>query len=64
MELRRPEAFVTVAEERNSTRTARRLPLAQSALQPPSALERELRASVFSRTARHVEVSVDEPGRS
>jgi DNA-binding transcriptional LysR family regulator len=55
MELRQLEAFVAVAEERNFTRAAGRLHLAQSGLSATiRSLERELRARLFVRTTRHV----------
>jgi DNA-binding transcriptional LysR family regulator len=58
MELRQLEAFVAVAEERNFTRAAARLFVAQSGLSATiRSLERELQASVFSRTTRHVELT-------
>jgi DNA-binding transcriptional LysR family regulator len=51
-------AFVTVAEERNFTRAAARLYLAQSGLSATiRSLERELNAPLFARTTRHVELT-------
>lgn len=58
MELRQLEAFVAVAEERNFTRAAARLYLAQSGLSATiRSLERELQARLFSRTTRRVELT-------
>ncbi|MFJ8584621.1 LysR family transcriptional regulator [Streptomyces sp. NPDC093595] len=58
MELRHLEHFVAVAEERNVTRAAARLHLAQSGLSSSvRALERELGAELFRRTARGVELT-------
>ena len=58
MELRQLEAFVAVAEERNFTRAAARLLVAQSGLSATiRSLERELKAPLFSRTTRHVELT-------
>jgi DNA-binding transcriptional LysR family regulator len=58
MELRQLEAFVAVAEERNFTRAAARLHVAQSGLSATiRSLERELKAPLFSRTTRHVELT-------
>lgn len=58
MELRQLEAFVAVAEDRNFTRAAARLRVAQSGLSATiRSLERELKAPVFSRTTRHVELT-------
>ena len=58
MELRHLEHFVTVAEERNFTRAARRLHLVQSALSVSiRALERELDARLFERTTREVRLT-------
>lgn len=58
MDLRQLEAFVAVAEERNFTRGAARLHVAQSGLSATiRSLERELRAPLFSRTTRHVELT-------
>jgi DNA-binding transcriptional LysR family regulator len=55
MELRQLEAFVTVAEERNFTRAAARLHVAQSGLSATiRGLERDLHAPLFVRTTRHV----------
>jgi DNA-binding transcriptional LysR family regulator len=55
MELRQLEAFVAVAEERNFTRAAARLYVAQSGLSATvRSLERELRAPLFVRTTRRV----------
>jgi DNA-binding transcriptional LysR family regulator len=58
MELRQLEAFVAVAEERSFTRAAARLYVAQSGLSATvRTLERELRASLFARTTRYVELT-------
>jgi DNA-binding transcriptional LysR family regulator len=58
MELRQLEAFVAVAEERNFTRAAVRLHVAQSGLSATiRGLERELRADLFARTTRQVELT-------
>lgn len=58
MELRQLKAFVAVAEDRNFTRAAARLHLAQSGLSATiRSLERELGATLFSRTTRHVELT-------
>jgi DNA-binding transcriptional LysR family regulator len=58
MELRQLEAFVAVAEERNFTRAAARLLVAQSGLSATiRGLERELKAPLFSRTTRRVELT-------
>lgn len=58
MELRQLEAFVAVAEEQNFTRAAARLFVAQSGLSATiRTLERELRAPLFSRTTRQVEMT-------
>src|SRR5437762_2370234 len=58
MELRQLEAFVAVAEERNFTRAAARLYVAQSGLSATiRSLERELGAPLFLRTTRHVELT-------
>lgn len=58
MELRQLEAFVAVAEERNFTRAAARLFVAQSGLSATiRSLERDLQASLFSRTTRQVELT-------
>jgi DNA-binding transcriptional LysR family regulator len=58
MELRQLEAFVAVAEERNFTRAAARLHVAQSGLSATiRSLERELKVPLFSRTTRHVELT-------
>jgi DNA-binding transcriptional LysR family regulator len=58
MELRHLEAFVAVAEERNFTRAAAHLFIAQSGLSSTiRALERELRADLFNRTTRRVELT-------
>jgi DNA-binding transcriptional LysR family regulator len=58
MELRQLEAFVAVAEERNFTRAAARLYVAQSGLSATiRALEQELHTALFSRTTRQVELT-------
>lgn len=58
MELRQLEAFVAVAEERNFTRAAARLYVAQSGLSATiRSLERELHAELFVRTTRMVELT-------
>ncbi|HEX6393786.1 MAG TPA: LysR family transcriptional regulator [Acidimicrobiales bacterium] len=58
MELRQLEAFVAVAEERNFTRAAARLHVAQSGLSATiRSLERELHAPLFLRTTRQVELT-------
>ena len=58
MELRQLEAFVAVAEDRNFTRAAARLLVAQSGLSATvRSLERELQSPLFSRTTRHVELT-------
>lgn len=58
MELRQLEYFVAVAEERNFTRAAARLHLAQSGLSATiKTLEAELHAPLFERTTRRVELS-------
>ena len=58
MELRQLEAFVAVAEERNFTRAAARLYVAQSGLSATiRSLERELQAHLFTRTTRRVELT-------
>src|SRR6476661_8759254 len=58
MELRQLEAFVTVAEERNFTRAAARLHIAQSGLSATvRSLERELRTVLFVRSTRKVDLS-------
>jgi DNA-binding transcriptional LysR family regulator len=63
MELRQLEHFVTVAEERNFTRAAKHLTISQSGLSASiRALERELRATLFVRTTRRVELT--EAGRA
>jgi DNA-binding transcriptional LysR family regulator len=55
MELRHLEYFVAVAEEGNFTQTALRLHIAQSGLSASiQALERELGATLFTRTTRRV----------
>ena len=55
MELRQLEAFVAVAEERNFTRAAGRLYVAQSGLSATiRSLERELQAPLFVRSTRRV----------
>jgi len=55
MELRQLEAFVAVAEERNFTRAAARLHVAQSGLSATiRSLERDLHAPLFLRTTRNV----------
>jgi DNA-binding transcriptional LysR family regulator len=58
MELRQLEAFVAVAEERNFTRAAARLHVAQSGLSATiRTLERELHAPLFVRTTRTVRLT-------
>jgi DNA-binding transcriptional LysR family regulator len=58
MELRQLDAFVAVAEERNFTRAAARLYVAQSGLSATiRSLERELQAPLFLRTTRRVELT-------
>ena len=58
MELRQLEAFAVVAEERNFTRAATRLLVAQSGLSATiRTLERELHAQLFRRTTRQVELT-------
>jgi DNA-binding transcriptional LysR family regulator len=58
MELRQLDAFVAVAEERNFTRAAARLHVAQSGLSATvRSLERELRTQLFLRTTRQVELT-------
>ena len=58
MELRHLEHFVTVAEERNFTRAARRLHLVQSALSVSiRSLEHELGTRLFERTTREVRLT-------
>jgi DNA-binding transcriptional LysR family regulator len=58
MELRHLEHFVTVAEEQNFTRAARRLHLVQSALSVSiRSLERELGTPLFERTTREVRLT-------
>jgi DNA-binding transcriptional LysR family regulator len=58
VELRHLEHFVTVAEERNFTRAARRLHLVQSALSVSiRSLERELGTQLFERTTREVRLT-------
>jgi DNA-binding transcriptional LysR family regulator len=58
MELRQLEAFVAVAEERNFTRAAARLHVAQSGLSATiRSLERELHTELFVRTTRMVELA-------
>ena len=58
MELRQLEAFMAVAEDRNFTRAAARLRVAQSGLSATiRSLERELKAPLFARTTRHVELT-------
>lgn len=58
MELRQLEAFVAVAEERNFTRAAARLHVAQSGLSASiRSLERELHTRLFLRTTRQVELT-------
>ena len=58
MELRQLEAFIAVAEERNFTRAAARLYVAQSGLSATiRSLERELQAHLFTRTTRRVELT-------
>jgi DNA-binding transcriptional LysR family regulator len=55
MELRQLEAFVAVAEERNFTRAAARLHVAQSGLSATiRTLERDVHAPLFLRTTRQV----------
>lgn len=58
MELRQLESFVAVAEERNFTRAAARLHVAQSGLSATvRSLEKELRALLFVRTTRRVDLT-------
>lgn len=58
MDLRRLEAFVTVARERSFTRAALRLHVSQSAVsQQVVALERELGARLLDRTRRRVDLT-------
>src|SRR5580704_6085420 len=58
MELRQLDAFVAVAEERNFTRAAARLFLAQSGLSATiRTLEKELRAPLFVRSTRRVDLT-------
>jgi DNA-binding transcriptional LysR family regulator len=58
MELRQLEGFVAVAEERNFTRAAARLYLAQSGLSATiRALEKELQAPLFARSTRRVDLT-------
>jgi DNA-binding transcriptional LysR family regulator len=58
MELRQLEAFVCVAEERNFTRAAARLYLAQSGLSATiRSLEKDLHAPLFVRSTRRVDLT-------
>lgn len=58
MDLRRLEAFVTVARERSFTRASLRLHLSQSAVsQQVVALEREVGARLLDRTRRRVDLT-------
>jgi DNA-binding transcriptional LysR family regulator len=58
MELRQLDAFVAVAEERNFTRAAARLYLAQSGLSATiRTLEKDLRAPLFVRSTRRVDLT-------
>jgi DNA-binding transcriptional LysR family regulator len=58
MELRQLEYFVAVAEERHFTRAAQRMVVSQSGLSASvRALERELGATLFTRTTRSVELT-------
>ena len=58
MELRHLEAFVAVARERSFTRAAARLHRVQSGVSASvAALERELHASLLTRTSRRVELT-------
>jgi len=58
MELRQLEAFVAVAEERNFTRAAARLHVAQSGLSATiRSLEADVRAALFVRSTRRVELT-------
>ena len=58
MELRQLEAFVAVAEERNFTRAAARLHVAQSGLSATiRSLETDVRAALFARSTRRVDLS-------
>jgi len=58
MELRQLEYFVAVAEERHFTKAAQRMMVSQSGLSASvRALERELGATLFTRTTRSVELT-------
>src|SRR5579863_8621785 len=58
MELRQLEAFVAVAEERNFTRAAARLYVAQSGLSATiRSLEKEVHAPLFVRSTRRVDLT-------
>ena len=58
MELRQLEAFLAVADERNFTRAAARLYIAQSGLSATiRSLERDLKAALFVRTTRSVQLT-------
>lgn len=61
-ELRQPRTFVAVAEERNFTRAAERLHLAQQAVSKSvRQLERELGVELLERTTREVRLTPPGP---